>query len=135
MARLFGAQRLVLQAIQDSPKDAAGLFTDIQVAQSTNIALKDVRDWIETLEGEGLIEVAPTITGLSVLLTAAGRLRLSLYQPKLAVDQPQAYDETVHGHMLCRERLSKKDFDSNSAVKPPILDEIVQALILAFDVS
>lgn len=29
MANLFGAQRLVLQAIQDSPKDAADFVTDV----------------------------------------------------------------------------------------------------------
>jgi hypothetical protein len=54
MAKLFGAQRLVLQAIQDSPKDAAGFVTDTQVAHSTKIAVKDVSNWIETLEGVSL---------------------------------------------------------------------------------
>ena len=44
MAKLFGAQRMVLQAIQVSPKDAAGFVTDAQVAKHTNFAPKDVRD-------------------------------------------------------------------------------------------
>ena len=47
MAKLIGSQQMVLQAIQDSPKDTAGLVTDIQVAQTTQIAVEDVRDWIK----------------------------------------------------------------------------------------
>jgi hypothetical protein len=76
MARLVGAQRLVLQAIQDSPKDAAGFVSDVQVVQAASLALDDVRDWIETLEGEGYVEVAPTAAGLSAIITAKGRLSL-----------------------------------------------------------
>src|SRR5262249_41372205 len=58
----------------------AGFVTDIQVAQRTNIALEDVRDWIETLEGEGYVEVARTTAGLSASITAKGRLQLGLYK-------------------------------------------------------
>jgi pimeloyl-ACP methyl ester carboxylesterase len=81
MARLFGAQRMVLQAVQDSFKDAAGFVTDAQVAQGTGIALKDVRDWIETLEGEDFVEVAQTTAGVTASITAKGRIQLSLYEP------------------------------------------------------
>ncbi|WP_165248070.1 hypothetical protein [Paludisphaera soli] len=81
MAKLFGAQKLVLQAVQDSPKDASGYVADGQIAQRTSIALKDVRDWIETLEGEGHVEVARTETGLCASITAKGRLQLGLYEP------------------------------------------------------
>jgi hypothetical protein len=70
MAKLFGAQRLVLQAIQDSPKGASSFVTDTQVARSTRIALKGVRDWFETLEGEEYVEVARTETGLCASITA-----------------------------------------------------------------
>lgn len=76
MARLFGAQRMVLQAITDLPKNPAGFVADQQVAQSTKIALSDVRDWIETLEGEGYVEVAQTEAGLTASITAQGRLAL-----------------------------------------------------------
>jgi putative methionine-R-sulfoxide reductase with GAF domain len=80
MAKLFGAQKLVLQAIHDSPKDEAGFVIDTQVAQATSITLNDVRDWIETLEGEGHVEVARTTTGLSTSITAKGRLALGQYK-------------------------------------------------------
>jgi hypothetical protein len=81
MARLFGAQGLVLQAILDSPKDTSGFVTDARVAQRTSIALDDVRDWLDTLDGEGLVEVASTTAGLSAMITAKGRLLLGLYVP------------------------------------------------------
>ena len=68
MAKLFGAQRLVLQAIQDSPKDAAGFVTDVQIVRSTNLVLRHLRYWIETLEDE--VYVARTEVGLSVSITA-----------------------------------------------------------------
>lgn len=58
MAKLIGAQRMVLQAILDLPKNAAGYVTDSQIAQSTQITIADLRDWIETLESEGFVEVA-----------------------------------------------------------------------------
>lgn len=81
MARLFGGQRMVLQAVYDLPKNNAGSVTDAEIAHSTQLAVTDVRDWIETLEGEGLIDVARTTAGLSVLLTASGRQVLRQFEP------------------------------------------------------
>lgn len=81
MARLIGAQRMVLQAIVDLPKDAAGYVKDSQLAENTKIAISDVRDWIETLEGEGYVEVARTGAGLSASITAQGKLVLRQFQP------------------------------------------------------
>ncbi len=81
MAKLIGAQKLVLQAIKDLPQDAAGFVTDTQLVQSTNIALNDVRDWIETLEKHGYVDVARTKKGLSASVTAEGRLVLSQFLP------------------------------------------------------
>jgi hypothetical protein len=81
MAKLFGAQRMVLQAVNDLPKNAAGFVADSQITQATQISESDVRDWLDTLDGEGLIEVARTTAGLSASITAKGRLQLILYQP------------------------------------------------------
>jgi hypothetical protein len=72
---------LVLQAISNQAGDTGAYVTDAQIAQNTNIALKDVRDWIETLEGDGHVEVVRTEAGLSASITADGRLALGLYQP------------------------------------------------------
>ena len=70
MARLIGAQRMVLQAILDAQGEARNYVADIWIAQSTRIALNDVRDWLETLEGEGYVEVARTEVGLIASITA-----------------------------------------------------------------
>src|SRR4051812_16289157 len=79
MDRLIGAQPMVLKAILDLPKDAAGYATDSQIAQNTHIAIADVRDWIETLEGDGLVNVARITGGLSASITALGRLSINKY--------------------------------------------------------
>jgi hypothetical protein len=81
MSNLFGAQRMVLQSIADSPKDTAGFVKDSQIAESTQIALSDVQDWLETLSKDGYISIARTKNGLSVLLEAPGRLVLNQYRP------------------------------------------------------
>ena len=49
MARLFGAQRMVLQAVNVLPKDTSGFVTDEQITQATRIAESDAREWLETL--------------------------------------------------------------------------------------
>ena len=43
MSRLFGAQRLVLQAILDVQGDTPTFIEDEKVAQKTQIALRDMR--------------------------------------------------------------------------------------------
>jgi hypothetical protein len=81
MAKLIGAQRMVLQAILDLPKDVADNVTDNQIAQATQISLGDVRNWLETLEGDGNVNVARTTGGLAASITAHGKLALWQYQP------------------------------------------------------
>jgi hypothetical protein len=76
MARLFGAQRMVLQTILDLPKDSADDVTDVQIAQSTQIALEAVRNWLETLDGDGNVNIVRTTAGLSNSITAQGKLIL-----------------------------------------------------------
>jgi hypothetical protein len=81
MAGLLGAQKRVLQAVQDSSQDFAGFVGDTEIAQATNIAIKDVREWLETPENEGYIEVARTTAGLSTAITAQGKLAIDQYRP------------------------------------------------------
>jgi predicted transcriptional regulator len=50
MAKVRGAQRLILQAIMDLSKDSADYVTDAQIAQHTQLALGQVRNWIQTLD-------------------------------------------------------------------------------------
>jgi hypothetical protein len=81
MAKLIGAQRMVLQAILDASGDMPSFVEDSQIARTTRIALQDVRDWLETLEGDEYVEIARTEAGLSASITAKGRLALGQYQP------------------------------------------------------
>ena len=80
MAKLMGAQRMVLQAILDASADILSFVEDSQIARTTRIALKDVRDWLETLEREEYVEIARTEAGLSASITAKGRLALGQYR-------------------------------------------------------
>jgi formylglycine-generating enzyme required for sulfatase activity len=81
MAKLRGAQRMVLQAILDGSGDMLNFVEDSQIARTTRIALKDVRDWLETLEGDEHVEIARTEAGLSASITAKGRLALRRDRP------------------------------------------------------
>ena len=81
MAKLIGAQRMVLQAILDASGDVLSFVEDSQIAQTTRIALEYTRDWLETLEREEYVEIDRTEAGLSASITAKGRLALGQYRP------------------------------------------------------
>ncbi len=81
MARLFGAQRMVLQAIQDAQGETPNFIEDARIAQTTQIALRDLRDWFLTLDQDEYVDLALTEGGLKASVTAKGRLALGLYRP------------------------------------------------------
>ena len=81
MARLFGAQRLVLQAILNVQGDAQAFIEDTRICQATRISLRDIRDWFLTLDNDELVDLALTENGMSASVTAKGRLALGLYRP------------------------------------------------------
>ena len=81
MARLGGAQRLVLQAIVDAQAGSSDYVDEARLARDTGIDGTDLRDWLQTLEEEGYIDVARTREGLSAAVTAKGRLTLGLFRP------------------------------------------------------
>jgi hypothetical protein len=91
MARLFGAQRMVLQAIQDAQGETSAFIEDSRVAQTTQIALRDMRDWLLTLDQEGYVDLALTEGGFKASVTPQGRLVLGLYRP--FPSQPTATQE------------------------------------------
>ena len=80
MAKLIGAQPMVLQAILDAQRETQNYIEDSQIAQSTRIALNNVRHWLETIEREGYVEVARTEVGLSASITALGSLALEQFR-------------------------------------------------------
>ena len=81
MARLFGAQRMVLQAIHDAQGETPTFIEDSRIAQATRISLRDMRDWFLTLDNDELVDLALTENGMSASVTAKGRLALGLYRP------------------------------------------------------
>src|SRR5262249_22797626 len=86
MAKLYGAQRMVLQAIADIQRNSGAYIEDTRLAGATKIALADVRDWLETLASDDYINLARTQDGLSASIEAKGRLELGLHAP---FDEPR----------------------------------------------
>ena len=76
MPRLSGAPHMILQTVLSLSIETEGSVTDEQIARATNIPVSEVRDWVETLEGQGFLDVARTSFGLAVCTTASGRLAL-----------------------------------------------------------
>ena len=81
MARLFGAQRMVLQTILDAQGETLAFIEDTRVAQVTQISLRDMRDWFLSLDQDEYVDLALTEGGLKASVTAKGRLALGLYRP------------------------------------------------------
>ena len=81
MARIFGAQRLVLQAIHDAQGESQSFIEDTRICQATRISLRDIRDWFLTLDNDEYVDLALTESGLKASVTAKGRLALGLYRP------------------------------------------------------
>ena len=122
MAKLIGAQPMVLQAILDSQGDSLGYIEDGRIAKTTGIALKDVRYWLETLEAEDLIQVARTEAGLSASINAKGRLALGQFRPFSTTmpDHPSAPRQSTSDSLPQRE-----NSDSHSLPKvPPISGKV-----------
>ena len=81
MPKLFGAQRMVLQAILDAQGETSAFIEDSRVAQVTQISLRDMRDWFLTLDQDEYVDLALTEGGLKASATPKGRLALGLYRP------------------------------------------------------
>ena len=109
MAKLFLAQRLVLQAILDSPKDSASSVTDLHIAQSTRLALVDVREWLETLVGEGYVDTVKTQDGLSASITALGRQVLKMFQDIGVTASPTTPLPPPHGFLSAQSAKAPDD--------------------------
>jgi len=76
VVKLYGAQRMVLQALLDAQGQTASFIEDNKIAQATKIVLVDAKMWLETLEEGEYINLARTEAGLSASITAKGRLVL-----------------------------------------------------------
>ena len=104
MARLFDAQRLVLQSIQDAQGESQSFIEDTRICQATKISLRDMRDWLLTLDNDEYVDLALTESGMSASVTAKGRLALGLYRPFPTPTQPSAPEPSRSRSKTGRER-------------------------------
>ncbi|MGZ3488891.1 MAG: caspase family protein [Isosphaeraceae bacterium] len=79
MAKLYGAQKMVLQAIQNAQGETSNYIDDSKLSQATRIAMSDMRNWLLTLDQEEYIDLTLTNNGLSASITPKGRLTLGLF--------------------------------------------------------
>ena len=78
---LKGAQRLILQAVQDLQGSSTTFVEDTQIAAHTRMELRDVQNWLVTLEQEGLVSLVRSLDGIRVFIEAKGRLVLKQNAP------------------------------------------------------
>ena len=63
--KLEGGERLVLKTLLELHGDSKDYVEDSRLADATNMAVQDVRDWLETLEGKGFVERTRLTDGFS----------------------------------------------------------------------
>jgi hypothetical protein len=81
MMKLEGAERLVLQAVLTAQGDSANYVADGRIAQETDLALDDVRNWLVTLQDKELISLVRGETSLKAFVEAKGVLALKQSLP------------------------------------------------------
>jgi hypothetical protein len=82
VSKLKAESRIVLQACHDSlQRDAAGFVADGEVADKTGLALAQVRDCLESLEGNSFVELARVGESYKAMATPEGRLELRRPRP------------------------------------------------------
>jgi hypothetical protein len=79
--KLEGGERLVLKTLLGLQGDSTDYVEDVRLASVVKMLVNDVRDWMETLEGKGLVERARGIDGFSAYVTAKGKQTLRLTEP------------------------------------------------------
>ena len=130
MARLFDAQRMVLQAIQDAQGDSQSFIEDTRICQATKISLRDMRDWLLTLDNDEYVDLALTESGMSASVTAKGRLALGLYRP---FPTPTAPEPSRSRSKTGRERalvIGISDYPSPIPKLPAVANDVREMAIL-----
>lgn len=73
----IGTYDEMLALIAQLEKRTPGQYVDDRIiVQESGLEIQDVRDWIDVLEAEGLVQTANSFDGYCALLTARGRLLL-----------------------------------------------------------
>src|SRR4051812_16894409 len=77
---LRGSQPAVLRAIDESPKDTAGYVSDEGGSSLTQGAIEGVRDWLITLQDDGLVSLSRTMHGFWAVMQVNGRIEWNNHQ-------------------------------------------------------
>ena len=80
---------MVLQAIGNAQGETSTYIEDSKLAQATEIAMSDMRNWLLTLDQEEYIDLTLTNNGLSASITPKGRLTLGLFRPLPSTPAPE----------------------------------------------
>lgn len=122
--KLYSWRKKLHGRIEVGEMEAAGLATACRRHNVPWLVIRGISDFGDEFKDESFHEFAAKIAAAAMRDFIAYGLDLGTKRSRF----PQAYDQTAHGHMLSRERLSKQDFEQGNAVKPRRIDEIVQAL-------
>jgi hypothetical protein len=79
--KLEGGERLVLKTLLELQGDSGSYVEDARLAAASKMFVRDVRDWLETLEGKGFVERARLTEGFSAYVTAKGKLAIRMTEP------------------------------------------------------
>lgn len=137
MARLFGTQRMVLEAIINAQGETSAFIEDAKVAQVTRIALRDMRDWFLTLDQDEYVELALTEGGLKASVTPKGRLALGLFRPLPTPPEPTSPAAVRSRSRTGRERalvIGISDYSSPISKLPAVANDVQEmAMLLSSD--
>jgi hypothetical protein len=91
--KLEGGERLVLKCLLDLQGTSNAYVEDAKVAAATKLAVPDVRDWLETLDGKEFVERTRLTDGFSAYVTAKGKQALRLTEP---ISGPKPTGDVMH---------------------------------------
>ena len=92
--KLEGGERLVFKTLLELHGDSKDYVEDSRLADATKMAVQDVRDWLETLEGKGFVERTRLSNGFSAYVTAMGKQALRLTEP-ISSPKPAGHNASV----------------------------------------
>lgn len=121
--KLYLWRKKVHGRIEAGEMEAAGLATACRRHKVPWLVVRGISDFGDPFK-DGFHEFAAKMAAAATRDFIAYGLDLGTKRSRF----PQAYDETAHGHILSRERLSRQDFEQGSAVKPVQVDAMVEAL-------
>ena len=130
MPRLVMGQKLILQAILKAQGESEDFIEDSRIAEMTDVPLKDVRNYLITLDQVELVDLALAGTGMKASITRTGRLALGLYG---AFPTPSAPEPSRSRSKTGRERalvIGISDYPSPIPKLPAVANDVREMAFL-----